>query len=640
MGNFTMKWPNVFHISLNFGHYAWVIPVILIVSALSFHQMDRVTPSRDEFDSLIFANGIGFNPYSPSQTVHTILTYAPDHAPGYFLILNIWGRITSFDVAIARLLTIFAGLITLAISYRLGNDFVGPPAGLIAVAIVASNAFFNHYYAHIRMYPMSALASGIILWIYLRIMYQCRQVRSGDYLALFASVFVLCNLHFFNSVFLAVLGVFHLLFAPKNRRWTLVSFAVIVAVLLFIPYPLAAADGLMSTVEVKKPDAIGMTRAIRAWQDTVTNHEPLLLLIAIGGLAVGALSKRVIIRPWLVMPFIFVVCLALLSHYTTFIADFTMRYHLANWLPCVLFFTTGFYGLYRFHKYLLILVILWILAGHHMQTHVSWWSRLNLRSLTYSQPPTQIISRLAQRADPSPTVLFSTDDYFYESFLTSPGFNKLLAQLGHTPAEYFFGRHGIQVGIVNDSNRAADRFAITSPSIWVVAHADKLSADRLAYFDSYMYELNYENCQVMPIGEHATIIKYYWQRLGCLAPIVQQRFRSDLVNYDFIGGGLNANQSAVLINDRWTGRTDQSLNDYALSYQLISTDGNNVSQLDLPLVHENELRQFSLNIANVPPGGYQLMTILYHSETGEKQAWLNNTNEIADMLLLMELVLH
>ncbi len=635
-----MKWPNSFHFPMDLGHYAWVIPAILIVSALSFHQMDRITPSRDEFDSLIFANGIGFNPHSPAQTVHTILTYAPDHSPGYFLILNIWGRITSFDVAIARLLAIFTGLITLAISYRLGEDFVGPAAGLIAVVIVASNAFFNHYYAHIRMYTMSTFASGIILWIYLRIMYQCRHARPGDYLALFAAVFVLCNLHFFNSVFLAALGVFHLLFAPKNRRWTLVSLAVIVAVLLFIPYPLAATDGLMSTVEIKKLDAISMTRAIQAWQDMVTNREPLLLWIAIGGLAMGAFSRRATIQPWLVLPIIFVICLALLSHYTSFIADFTMRYHLANWLPCALFFTTGFYGLYRLHKYLLALVILWILAGHAMQTQGSWWSRLNLHSLTYAQPPTQIISRLAQRADPLPSILFSTDDYFYESFLTSPGFNKLLARLGHTPAEYFFGRHGIQVEIIKDSHRAAQRFAITSPSIWVVAHADKLPADRLAYFDSYMYELNYENCQVVPIGEQTTIIKYYWQRLGCLAPIVQQRFRSNLINYDFIAGGLNANQSAVLINDRWTGRTDQALDDYALSYQLISTDGKNVSQLDLPLVHEHELRQLSLDIAGVQPGTYRLIAIFYHSETGERQAWLDNADQFPDMLPLTEIVLH
>ena len=635
-----MKWPYAYNISLDLSHYAWVIPAILIVSALSFQQMDRITPSRDEFDSLIFANGITFNPYSPSHIIHTIQTYAPDHTPGYFLMLNIWGRITSFDVAVARLLTIFAGLITLAITYRLGNDFVGPAAGLIAVAIVASNAFFNHYYAHIRMYPMSTLASGIILWIYLRIMYQCRQVRSGDYLALFAAVFALCNLHFFNSVFLAVLGVFHLIFAPKNRRWTLVSFAVIVAVLLFIPYPLAAADGLIATVAVKQADDIGMTRAIQAWQDAVTNREPLLLLIAIGGLALGAFRGKVTVRPWLALPLIFVVCLALLSNYTTFIADFTMRYHLANWLPCVLFFTTGFYGLYRFHKFLLLLVILWTLAGHHMQTQISWWSLLNLHSLTYSQPPTQIISRLAQRADPLPTILFSTDDFFYESFLTSPGFNKLLAQLGQTPAQYFFGRYGIESGIITDSNRAADRFAITSPSIWVVAHADKLSADRLAYFDSYMDELNYDNCQSMPIGEQTTIIKYYWQRLGCQAPIVQQRFRGDLINYDFIGGGLNANQSAVLINDRWTGGADQSFDDYALSFQLLSPDGNNVAQLDLPLVHENELRQFSLNIAGVQPGAYRLVAILYQSETGAKQAWLNNPNENAGMLPLAEIVLH
>lgn len=72
--------------------------------------------------------------------------------------------------------------------------------------------------------------------------------------------------------------------------------------LLFIPYPLAAADGLIATVAVKQADDIGMTRAVQAWQDAVTNREPLLLLIAIGGLALGAFRGKVTVRPWLALP--------------------------------------------------------------------------------------------------------------------------------------------------------------------------------------------------------------------------------------------------------------------------------------------------------------------------------------------------
>ena len=76
-----------------------------------------------------------------------------------------------------RTLTIFAGLLSLAITYRLARDIVAPIAGLFAIILLASNAFYNYFYAHARMYPLLMLASAIVIWLYLRII--CRQKQQS-----------------------------------------------------------------------------------------------------------------------------------------------------------------------------------------------------------------------------------------------------------------------------------------------------------------------------------------------------------------------------------------------------------------------------------------------------------------------------
>ena len=124
-----------------FSHWLWVIPVILVAAGLSLSQIDLYSPSRDEFNSKVHAGFLGDGPYSPAQIIASIRSYSPDHTPGYYLALSLWGNLTNYDVAIARSLTVLTALLSLAITYRLARDFVAPTAGLIAVVIVASKPF-------------------------------------------------------------------------------------------------------------------------------------------------------------------------------------------------------------------------------------------------------------------------------------------------------------------------------------------------------------------------------------------------------------------------------------------------------------------------------------------------------------------
>ena len=505
---------NLFRYRLNLddlGHWIFVFPVFFIVLIHTIPQIDAYSPSRDEFNSLIHAGLANDGPYSLAQIIQSVDTFSPDHVPGYYILLSLWGNLTSFDVPIARILTVFAALLSLAITYRLVRDFVAPVAGLIAVVVVASNAFYSFYYAHARMYPMSLLIAGIILWLYLRIMYRCRRVRNVDYLTLFVSVYLFCILHFFNGIFLATLGVSHVLFAPKNRRWLRTTFAVTIAVLLFAPFSLSSLEGLQSAAERKLGDTIDPRSAIMTWLNVTSNNMPQLLLLSVAGLTLDVYRSRMAAKPWFLLPAFFLIALATLAHFTSFVYEFTMRYHLASWLPLVIVVSAGLYGFYRFRKWMLLLVLIWIAAGHHFQNTGEWWQFLNLRMLVFSQPPTHVISRLARQSDPLPAVLVSSSDHLYKAFLTSPGFNPRWANLGYSPAEYFFESKDIEFGLIDDPSESVHRFATISPSIWIVFHIAEINPQEQAQIDTVMSDLDYESCRTRHMGRYATILEYYWR---------------------------------------------------------------------------------------------------------------------------------
>ena len=94
-----------------FRHWAWAIPVILIVAALSIRQFDFYKPSLDEFYSLNSAGLVIDGPLSPMVLISRLHLDAPDHMPGYFLFLSAWGNLVSSDLAIARVAGINASYV-------------------------------------------------------------------------------------------------------------------------------------------------------------------------------------------------------------------------------------------------------------------------------------------------------------------------------------------------------------------------------------------------------------------------------------------------------------------------------------------------------------------------------------------------
>ena len=116
-------------------------------------------------------------------------------------------------------------------------------------------------------------------------------------------------------------------------------------------------------------------------------------------------------------------------------------------------------------------------------------------------------------------------------------------------------------------------------------------------------------------------------------------YKNELIDYGFYKATLDSEESKIVFVDEWKARDDALLDDYQMSYQLISPDWRNVAQLDLPLVHNDTPRRFSIDVSHVSTGSYRLMAVLYNTETGERVNWKNYSSDQPDMLFLTDIEL-
>ena len=242
-----------------FRHWAWAIPVILIVAALSIRQFDLYKPSLDEFYSLNSAGLVIDGPLSPMVLISRLHLDAPDHMPGYFLFLSAWGNLVSSDLAIARV------------------------AGIIALVIVSSNTHFNIYYDHVRMYSLTIFISGIILWLYLRMVYQPCRLNAKYVISFTAATVLLLSLQILAAfLLLAALSLYHLFFVKKTRRWLAVPMALIVAIICVFPaIAVVAISGRISWQSADfSHEVIGGIGQVDAHLAVMLNNQPVLLLPA------------------------------------------------------------------------------------------------------------------------------------------------------------------------------------------------------------------------------------------------------------------------------------------------------------------------------------------------------------------------
>ncbi len=142
---------------------------VVLLAALGlrlFHLQERVL-WFDEANSLLIARA------SPAQIIDAVRD--DTHSPFYYLVLHYW-RFAADGEAGARLLSVLAGVATVAVVYSMGCTLAGRGAGLLAAVFLAVCPLHVWYSQEIRMYALQTL---LVALSFLFMVWALRQQRSS-----------------------------------------------------------------------------------------------------------------------------------------------------------------------------------------------------------------------------------------------------------------------------------------------------------------------------------------------------------------------------------------------------------------------------------------------------------------------------
>ena len=618
-----------------FTHWAWAIPILLLVAVLSIGQVDLHMPTFDEFFSMFNSGWLVNEPYSPIEVIRSLRNHSPNHTPSYFLLLSAWGNLTTFEVALGRVLTIYCALLSLAISYRILYDFVAPVAGLFALVLLASNAFFNFYIAHVRMYPLMLFFAGVVLWLYLRIAYQVKSPNLLDFVALSLAIFALASVHAFSAIFFVALGVYHVLLVRKDRTWWKVASAALAAFILFSPFiaALISGDGAKNWIARWGDHTVNGRQALGAWLTVFSNNQPMLLLLSAVGLGIGLWKKKLVFKPYFLLIALYLLVLIIFAQITPFIAASGMRHQLASWHALALVVSAGLYVFYCARRWLGVLLLLWAVAGVSFQRTADWRSLISGRTDAFSEPAWHLLSRELPPGEAR---------YPLIGYRMSMSLINAVMHIGYSRREHFIDKNNIDLR-TTDELAALDEIihdnAITSPELWVLYRTGDIDAEEAAEIQAIAYAWQYAPCETLEFGVNTVLQRYRWGTLGCEPSPESLSKQNELIDYNFHAARVDSTGSRVFFVDEWTARSNDSMGSYNMSFQLVSGDWDNVAQVDLPMAHEGMLRRFSIDIGNVPSGSYRLIAVVYNKHTGKRLAWNDSGADPPEFLPLADFVL-
>jgi len=159
---------------------------------------------------------------------------ADRHPPLYFLTLSVWETLAGNSRLALRFLSIAAGLLTVALTYRIGKDLFGQRVGLYAALLLAVLHLAVYYSQEIRNYGWLTLSVTLMTLLFVRYLQRPRRwLLIGYALSIVLMLYTL----YFGVLFLAIHGVVWLfLWCATWRTKVALVAAWLGAALLYIPW--------------------------------------------------------------------------------------------------------------------------------------------------------------------------------------------------------------------------------------------------------------------------------------------------------------------------------------------------------------------------------------------------------------------
>lgn len=552
------------------------------------------------------------------QTINSVATRSSDHAPLYFILLNIWGHLTGRDLATLRVLSLLFALLSLAFTFRLALSTGGRTAGLNAVLLTASLAYFLYYSLEVRMYSLLVLCCACAAWAYWRVSISTATAGRRHWAALLLASAALINTHYFGFLVLAAIGIYHLLLAPKDGRWLKVCLVMMAAGLFFLPW-LPVALRSFAQRSIPDQDVLSLLEALPAILSPYSNGLLLPWLLALVVLALGFRRLNEGERYIAVIAVALLGLILLANEFADLVIARRLRYTIVL-LPawnCALAI-----GLRLLPKWRLLRTpafALWIGAG------LMYMNASDMLLYTNRLADGQINAPHYQHLIYEPTIAVRERDFVVSVHADTP--------LQHKQFDYYTGKRPLAFALIHmwineageletqhNDKRYPDLESLADWDfpIWLVYNP---SQTELAAMDVYANTLlkYFQRCKRYVDAPEAVVEMVLRKAVLCDLFVAEKPLE---IIYD--GGNHLENIAVEVTADALTASFAWARivqNEYAFSIQIFDENGPTGVQID-DVIAGAPVHSYALDLKPLPAGDYVANLIVYGFESGRSQAGL------------------
>lgn len=603
-----------------------MIPLLLATFWLGGRWLTPDVIWGDEYHSIFDAGGATFGPLTPSDIWQRVAERNPFHTPGYFWLLNGWGQFVGWSAPALRAFALLVGLLGLAWTYRLGRDVVSPRTGFFAAVSLGTSGAYIYYTHEIRMYILFIPLTAFVLWAYLRIISRRREPDALAYLSLLVGSVASLYIHYFATLPLMAIGVYHLFvasFAGNWKRWLRVILVMLVAGILFLPWvgALVRVIDMVSEPSLRRAEALGALATTRAVAELFSSDALALLAVTLALAVIAAVTHKPTRRVWFFALATGAFALAVNAWLRLVYYDARVRYLFAWWVPLALLVGAGLAYLSRRGRVgrVLSLALLGVWVG--VGVWYVWFNsdnNLDLEGSDLSYPMHQVAAAVDERAYPGDVVVNylpdqlpawrygGISDYYFDGMALE--FRVL--ERRWNPGEQS-QHHREMMGTLTDKTR-----------VWL-AHMTNTTPTALADFQGEMSR-RYGICETVTSTTAPIQMTLYARAPVCCASasgspppvLVDYGNWIKLSGVNMLGRQPDGTQPMFLA---WAVSDAVPPEKYSVALHILDAAGEIVAQADYGLprgafVCEGQ----TLDLSTLSPGDYWLNVIVYDWQTGDR----------------------
>lgn len=595
-------------------HHLWLlIPALLLLTWLGARSLNADLLWLDEYFSVGNVGGILRVPYNPAEVWTSVSQYSPQHPPAYFVLLSGWVALTGWTPFAMRALSLLTAVLTVALTYRLGADWLSPRAGLYGALVLCVAALFVYYAHELRMYTLMALLTVWMLWVYRRVIQPDRQPKRWEWAGLFLGAAGLIWIHYVSVVPVAALGLYHVLFAPKNRRWLWITLLLGVAGFSFLAWlnVLLVGARFINVEQDTGTAVLGPLGVARLLAHLFTGGMIGLLLSVV--FTLPDLRRRDVRDLWFFTLAIFGFTL-LVNFITPMINENRARYLIHLWPLLALLAGLSLTMLERYRIRFASLVFLgaWLWFGLSSALNPAFLGELDgLRYVAISPPLREIIREANRIGDDEDMLIgFSRERYLLNEVKFGPVAEFYLRDL-RVPSHWVT----LPDERPPDEIRATLRRTVgTRLDVWL-AYEPILAPETLLPYREAL-ETDYSRCDA-PVTEPNFLIEHYaLAAFGCL-PESETRLAVFGDGIRLAEVRLASKGDELLIAAGWWVSDAIPSETYSVSFKLWNAAEDFVAQSDYGLRESGFGWQLGkLLVSDIPAGDYNLTVTIYDWRSG------------------------